>query len=237
MTVTNEQAAYMAGALDGEGHIGLRRQASDPAVGRQSPKFQFVITVANTNKQWLETLASWFGGHVYKMNEASETLRVSYSLRFRAAESRALLTTVMPYLLMKRRQAELILRYFEIAVRRRESNLPGRRVPSDLIAEQEAIHSEIRSLNLSKKKPIDQSWRKAEAVCSVSECGRKHYGKGYCWKHYRKYIIRGGPAIYEKKCVVCGRDFVARRSDGESCSKACADKKYYREVRVVKETT
>lgn len=224
---TTEQAAYMAGALDGEGHIAITKAGVDNAQWRKSPRYAFVMTVTNTNKAWLEQLQQWFGGIVKSQNKARDgRRRECYMLRFRSEEILRVLAEVSPYLIIKRRHAQVAQRHFELNAIRRHRFQSGEPVDLQIIAEQESLYTELRSLNLSRPH-ADQSWRPVGATCSVEDCGRKHYGRGYCWKHYRKYIIRGGPAFYEKKCATCGRDFVARRSDAECCSKACGDKKYY----------
>lgn len=225
-TVTNEQAAYVAGAIDGEGHIGIRRTAPDAGLGRRSPRYTFVIHITNTNRRWLEQLQQWFGGRLVQTHEADERRRDCYDLRFTAGDAKALLIRVMPHLVMKQRQAGLVLQYFELAATRRLFSVNAKPADPDVIAKQEAIYKEIKSLNLTRKVP-PKSVDRVTKRCSVGECGAKHYGKGYCWIHYRKFIIRGGPAAHEKRCVVCGAEFVSRRVDAACCSRRCTDKRYY----------
>lgn len=226
--VTPEQAAYVAGAIDGEGHLGLSKERPDPGVGRVSARYAFRASIANTNKAWLEQIRQWFGGTIYQHRREGrgDNRRDAYDLRFRRSEVRALLAATMPYLLIKKRHAELLLTYFELAATRRATSRP--RFPADpaIVAAQDAIYEELRSRNLRSGRTI-KTIERTDAPCSVSGCERKHYGRGYCWIHYRKYIVRGGPAFYEKKCMSCGRDFVGRRSDTVYCSSQCADKMHY----------
>lgn len=226
--LTNEQAAYMAAAIDGEGHIGLCRVKPDPAKWKRSAQFAFVIKITNTNRAWLEKLQQWCNGSMYSVAKKGDNRRPCYDLRFRSEEAKALLIRVMPYLLMKQRQAQLVLRYFELAAERRATSVNARPADAKIVAAQQAIHDEIRALNLSRLKQGTPGPTPKHRGCSVDGCVRLHYGRGYCWIHYRKYIVRGGPAQHQKQCVECGRAFVSKRADAKCCSPDCTDKRYYR---------
>lgn len=224
--VTNEQAAYMAAAIDGEGHIGIGRSSKERGVGVASPRFQFRVLVTNTNRAWLEELQRWFGGRLVEMHGETERKRACYALRFMSTDAKALLIRVRPYLLMKARHVELMMRYFELAATRRLFSVNAKPTDQQVIAQQEAVYSEMRSLNLTRKiQPLRMT--RPQRSCSIDGCETKHYGKGYCWIHYRKFIVRGGPAAYEKRCVVCGTEFVSKRVDTECCSRRCTDRRYY----------
>lgn len=225
MDVTNEQAAYMAGAIDGEGHVGLQRGAPDARRGRVSATFSFRIKITNTNKAWLEQLQQWFGGDIVTVHQATDRRRTCYDLRFTSTPAKSVLIRIMPYLLIKKRHAELILRYFELAATRRLFSVNVKPTDPAIIAAQEALYVELKSLNLTRKSP--RVFQSKNRTCSFEGCDRKHYGKGYCWMHYRKFILRGGPAAHDKRCVVCGAEFISRRSDAECCSRKCMDKRYY----------
>lgn len=224
--VTNEQAAYMAAAIDGEGHVGLSRQGPERGGGIASPRFTFRILVTNTNKAWLEELQRWFGGRLVQTHSENERRRACYSLRFMSMDAKALLIRVRPYLLMKRRHVDLMMRYFDLAAKRRLFSVNAKPADPIVVAEQEELYREIRSLNLHRKiQPVRIG--RPKRACSLDGCEGKHYGKGYCWIHYRKFIIRGGPSAHEKRCLVCGTEFVTKRSDTECCSRKCTDKRYY----------
>jgi hypothetical protein len=225
--MTNEQAAYLAGAIDGEGHIGISKTRTPSSEWQRSPRFRFNVTIANTNKAWLEELQRWCGGRIEHIFKATERKRDGYVLRFGMTEVKALLARITPYLVMKRRQAELALKYFDLAAKRRLFSVNAKPTDPAIVAEQEALWQEMRSLNLHRLMPSKPTGRQLDRRCSLEECERKHYGKGYCWIHYRKFVIRGGPAHHEKACVVCGAGFVSRRVSAECCSRKCIDKRYY----------
>src|SRR3990167_3391158 len=108
MSTNAERAAYMAAAIDGEGSILISRQGVDEV--RKSPRFSYEIKVVNTERQWLETLHGWYGGRVYEVGRTNaRNKKRCYSLQFTGEDARRLLAVVMPYLLLKRPRAELML--------------------------------------------------------------------------------------------------------------------------------
>ena len=224
--VTNEQAAYMAAAIDGEGHIGLQRDSPSAQKGRISPTFQFRVRLTNTNRSWLETLQTQFGGTLIRMHSETERKRACYELRFAKDEARAMLLRIQPYLIIKQQHVGLMLRYFELASKRRLFSKNATPTNPAIIAEQDAIYAAFKSANLSRKVPPRIADRSARR-CTAPDCERQHYGKGYCWRHYRLFIIRGGPSSYERSCEVCGTEFVTKRVDTKCCSRKCTDRRFY----------
>lgn len=228
MNTAAERAAYMAAAIDGEGSIGVAKQGTDDAQWRRSATYTFRVQVTNTNKAWLEQLSAWYGGSIHRAGNERKNRKPCWVLVFRSVVAQSLLASVMPYLLMKKRQAELVMEFIPLALERKATSRPSERAPKDIIQKQEVIYQELKSLNARGLVQLNVGGApRSDRVCVISDCGRKHYGRGYCWKHYRKNIVRGGTAFYEKQCVQCGRDFVARRSDTKCCSKACVDRLLY----------
>lgn len=225
--MTNEQASYIAGAIDGEGHISLIPNGTHRE-GHKTPSFVFCIAITNTNHSWLETLSGWIGGGIIDSLISKANKRPCYRLRFRGAEGRTLLLRVMPFLLMKKERAELILQYFELAARRRASNLPGTPSDPEIVQRLVAIHAELKRLNQRGIVNTNTGGGQvSDRKCALDGCGVKHYSSGYCRKHYRRYCENGGFKVYERNCINCGRPFVARRSDTECCSKPCTDRHQY----------
>ncbi len=98
--------AYVAGLIDGDGCI--RFQSRKRGRKRRPPE----IVVSNSCKVVVEWLQKRFGGRIYVDNRRGR--RVSYSWRlYRKEEVRRLLRMVLPFLKVRRRQAELVLYYLE----------------------------------------------------------------------------------------------------------------------------
>ena len=227
--MTPEQAAYLAGVVDGEGHLGIKRVQTPHY---QVPRFSFAATITNTNDGWLKELQSWIGGRIYRTDSVKRrNRRPCYDLRLTGGEARIMLAYVQPLLRLKRRHAQVLLRYFEVAARRRLMNGANQKTDSSVLAELEALYSEMKSINL---RGLAQDWPKTPRqglLCRLDGCGRAHFARGYCKQHYKKYIERGGPSWHERACKQCGKPFVSKRSDAEFCSQECGDRQRYDEKR------
>lgn len=233
-TLTQTQAAYLAGVIDGEGHIGLVKNARH--VGG-SPTWDFRVHITNTKRAWLEELRTWVmnGGEIESVGQTITPIksrlnkRPCYQLRLRSKPARSLLGQVFPFLLLKRAHAELMLQYFDLAARRKNTTIPGRRCDPSVVAAMAGIHDQLKALNARGVVPVVNPGPPVSTrVCSLDDCGRKHFSNGYCKQHYKKYIERGGPAWHEKQCAYCGKSFTSRRSDARCCSHTCADAAGYR---------
>lgn len=227
MKLTSEQAAYLAGAIDGEGSLQVSATARMPGA---TPSNHARITVANTNLRWLETLQSWTGGAIYKVGSphSRASRRQCYRLEWRGAEAREVLPIVRPFLLIKAKHADLVLEYFDLASKRRTANGSGKPCDPRIVERIAEIRSEIKELNLRGVKSAPPRYLVPLAqLCAISSCGRRRYSNGYCKRHYRKYIERGAPKWHERACVVCGKPFVAKRSDARACSRKCSSRATY----------
>ena len=92
-TLTNEEAAYLAGIIDGEGSIDIRGN-------------KVIIYVGNTDidmMRWLQQI----GANVYEVRATSSISRKRFYTWnvTRRADVRAVLRRVLPYLIIKREKA------------------------------------------------------------------------------------------------------------------------------------
>jgi len=119
--------AYLAAAIDTEGCIGIER------THRLNGKIAYVpyIIISNTNEDWIIFLKNQFGGgfHAKHKNNGWGCKPIS-DWKIRANKMREILPKIMPYLFIKRKQAEIVLKALEIIRdnwgnhRRYEQNLP-----------------------------------------------------------------------------------------------------------------
>lgn len=210
-----EQAAYLAGAIDGEGCIS--------SCGFSSLR----VAIANTNRPWLEQLQTWVGGTIQE-HRGRFNKRPSYSLVLRVEESGEALAQCQPYLILKKKQAELYFRLVGLRQQYARGTRRGYRADHEYAAARDEVFAELRLLN--KRGVVGQPYPgppKSTRMCSLDGCERAHYSNGYCKQHYKKFIERGGPAWHERTCKQCGRPFVAKRNDAEVCSKTCGDRAFY----------
>jgi hypothetical protein len=225
--LTAEQAAYLAGAIDGEGSLAIQHKKAQQY---RSPTFMFVARITNTNLPWLEGIQREIGGRIYSSNSKKRlNRRPCFVLSLRGGEARTMLVQVQPWLRIKQRHAEILLRYFDVAARRRTMNSVNQKTDPGVIAELDALYKEIKSINL---RGLVQNWTvpppKPRGKCQMDGCPHPHVGRGYCKSHYKKYIERGGPAWHERECVRCSKPFVAKRSDAVFCSDLCSNAAYKR---------
>ena len=128
-------ARYAAGFFDGEGCITFILTADQrrPTTLRTAPW----VTVGNTNRQVLESLQNWWGGRLeeaYK-NERPNRKQVWRWAPGKRAEMESFLKAVLPFLIVKRQHAELMLEFLTLP------RMSPRKIE---------IALEVRKLNASK---------------------------------------------------------------------------------------
>ena len=138
MKKENEIAAYAAGLFDGEGHVSVTCNRANTR-----PYLTAACGISNQNRAVLDWIKTLFGGNVYCSNPPKDSrARATYAWVTRSkALITAFLEAVLPYLRIKRRQAELGIE-FEVGI----VGL-GERVTKEEAARREAIRLELRSLN------------------------------------------------------------------------------------------
>lgn len=143
------EKAYLAGLIDGEGYIGITKTRRPKWKGRMdielTPRIQINMTRA---RDLLEELAERYAGKVYvHMITNKKSHWVAPDMLFiRQSEEKItkFLQDILPYLRVKRRQAELLLEYFRYRSPHglnSEKNLP----------EQFRIYNELKALNWHKR--------------------------------------------------------------------------------------
>jgi len=104
----HELYAYLAGILDGEGCLRISRTNQKDMV---NPYFQASIQVGMQDKRVLEMFKTTFGGSIYKDRTVNGKLPV-YRWRINSKRgSIKCLKKLMPYLITKREQAEILLSF------------------------------------------------------------------------------------------------------------------------------
>lgn len=100
-----ELLAYTAGIIDGEGHIVLSAQT-------HGVRYMVVeVAVTNTNEWLCQWLAMQFGGHVSSTGPVKEHWRKSFRWKLSGKKAKSFLIDVLPYLQLKRPQAELAIKF------------------------------------------------------------------------------------------------------------------------------
>ena len=146
---TEAELAYFAGIIDGEGCLsmscGLRRRDSDPESVALTASAQLYI--GNTNYELIHWIANRFPGSVKIRAAQKSTHKPLWRWLCSGVNLGVLLTAVLPYLVIKREQAKLILE-LRSTLGRSGTN-QTERVSDDVKARRAQI--KVRMLELNKR--------------------------------------------------------------------------------------
>src|SRR5689334_24717565 len=118
--MSSVDAAYLAGLIDGEGSVALWQGFKKNHVTKS---YRPIIEISNTHigvLKWAHGVVGegWFSC-TNKKNARLLNHRPLYRVRFRTQDLRWLIPLVMPYLKVKKKQAELLMAYFALVVHNR----------------------------------------------------------------------------------------------------------------------
>ena len=145
--------AWMAGFLDGEGHLNIARQTRKQ---RPSPAYRPFVTVSNTRREVLTVFLNEYGGAIYKHYENRKdktglNWSDAYTWYCPISSVRRLLLDTLDYYRLKRGQAELILEFLDkrrpFARRRRDGRFGSAPFSKEEIAFREGLRERIHALN------------------------------------------------------------------------------------------
>ena len=151
LSLTEPQKAYIAGLLDGEGTITLVKHGS---------KIYPEVSITNTKKEVIEWLRSVTQVGVITIENKSRSKRnwnTCYKFRVLSLpEASAILKAVLPYLIIKKKQAELVLKFIEelkthIATEKRRNYSLSQNLLD--------IYDEVRRLNDKRRKTTKNTGR------------------------------------------------------------------------------
>ena len=120
---------YIAGLFDGEGHVSItvtqRRGQTDP---------KLCVKLTNTHLPVMDMVKDQYGGVYYIPRKIKNHYLQVYQLSLNVTESKRFLTEMLPYLVIKKRQAELALEF---------SNTIYRRGKKPVTAEEKQLREEL----------------------------------------------------------------------------------------------
>jgi hypothetical protein len=121
---------YLAGILDGEGCLSITAGQKETCVNYNS-----TLQVQNTSKELIDWLQHKFGGSVYLSKKETDKTKEAYMWRvLKKKDIEILLLATLPYLVVKREQAKLLLEFVRLS---REA------APS----QRKALYEKLRKLN------------------------------------------------------------------------------------------
>jgi len=107
LVLSDAERGYIAGIIDGEGCVGF--------TWGNAAKAQLRVTVTNTSYPLVEWLKRKIGGHVCRKKKTHEKWKTSWQWTVTSAQARRLLDAVASMLVVKKRQAELVVEFDDIA--------------------------------------------------------------------------------------------------------------------------
>jgi len=141
-----ETLIYIAGIIDGEGYIGIKKHLSTLRSGGKgrgiNPCYYERISVAGTNKDMIELLVKTFKvGKIYlhKPSKLSKRGYWSWDVTNRLAVS--VIKQVFPYLLIKKPEAEVVM------MLRESKKIRYGTLPKEVVERREELYQAIKTIH------------------------------------------------------------------------------------------
>ena len=110
-TLTEAQKAYIAGFIDGEGNLNIRKHPRS-FNGKRYYTHSIRTVLTNTDLRPIDFIQGLVGGKRYtRTQHLGVGHQRCYSLALNGAESQKLLKQILPYLIVKKEIADLMLEY------------------------------------------------------------------------------------------------------------------------------
>jgi hypothetical protein len=132
----NLQIAWAAGFVDGEGYVGVIGALFEGNV-RLNPQLAACLSVSQAKREPLDRLVALFGGKV-----VCDKLGF-YTWRLNSDKATAALSQLLPYLIAKRAQAEIVIEFQKTKKREHQ----GRTLPPEVHAMRLEMYRLCRELN------------------------------------------------------------------------------------------
>jgi len=108
--IKNIVKAYIAGLVDGEGCIAITRRKIK-RLSTNNWYYEPQVIVANTDKRMVDFLAGLYQGWIATPKKLKYYYKQGYHWKITGDNMRQLLRDVLPHLVIKKKQAELILSF------------------------------------------------------------------------------------------------------------------------------
>ena len=102
--------AYIAGIVDGEGYIGIKKDKGYKCQERQTPGYHARIQIRMVDEQAIKFIAENLGGWYYKEKPQSDNGRMLYCYQSSDKSTESILKTLLPYLRVKKESAKTVLK-------------------------------------------------------------------------------------------------------------------------------
>ena len=197
--------SWVAAWIDTEGYIGLRVASVKNQI---TPAYRPLVGISQKDIRPLEIIQSIFHGHITHTKKTSEV----HQLIFHSAQAVRLIKCVRQYILVKERQADLIIEAGGLTAKSLGYNRYKPK-PQSVLDRLEKIKLALHELNgwsnerrLASSKRSKKYWKIHKATWarkykSCIECGRnniKHAAGGLCYACYSRNRYRPGENIAKR---------------------------------------
>ena len=100
--------AYMAGIFDGEGSITIAKR---PATPKWNPCYYLKVNIGMANEYIPKLFQFYFGGSIYRYEPRGLSKLPLWNLKLTTRQATELLSVLLPYLKLKRNEAELAIAF------------------------------------------------------------------------------------------------------------------------------
>lgn len=142
--MTELEAAWLAGIIDGEAQVTLQAKTKVQRTCGRRTYYSPRVSIGMTFRPALDRIFELTGcGFVVERAQTNPAHKPLHTWTTTGRDATAVLARVLPYLVVKKRQAELLIQFQETSYHRGG----GRLLTEDEAAVKTALASEIRELN------------------------------------------------------------------------------------------
>lgn len=143
--ISPTEAAYIAGVVDSDGHIGIDIARTNPQ-RRWSARYQATISIVNTHLGMLQWVQTFYGGSIRQRTQLQPHHKPAYQLKLSDRAAAAMCEDIMCYMKVKPQQALLLYQFKneQVGV---EKPGKGARLPEAEVQRRERIWREFKALN------------------------------------------------------------------------------------------
>lgn len=151
--------AYIAGLIDGEGTVGIYKK--NPIKPTHKVAYRERVAISNSNTEVLDYIHQFFPGCIAKNTRYSDKHSPMFRLEYHVLKARPILEACLPYMRIKKKQAEMVLAYRDNIVIDQFHNLP-----QEELDKREWYYQELKKLNKTGVQPqrLSGTTAKAEAI-------------------------------------------------------------------------
>lgn len=144
--VASTDKAYVAGILDGEGYITIRRSNR---YLKNTVSYRLVVGFTNTDLSLLEWIQSLYGGCINQKSRASLVRHsIAWELTIHKKEDLSrILQDVKPYIKVKAKQLDLALRFSVLGKIKKSGTWPVFKALPEELSIRESFKAELTELN------------------------------------------------------------------------------------------